>query len=199
VQEDELIFEPLIMGAPWVKGIDEALRERLIFYRYDYYEQYIEDVDEFSAIEPVSYDIDWSPMQRISEAAFKRCITKLLADTPSKDWGGERSDHFCAHLHLKGKRTTAAFVLKGPARFRPMTPAHLGKNGDQIYRLDSEPADLLILQHCHEIQPPVRATLRAFAVQPSKPRRFMIIDGRDSFRLLTAYGLVNEALQFSDL
>ena len=31
----------------------------------------------------------------------------------------------------------------------------LGKNGDQIDRLCTEPAELLVLQHCHQIKPSV--------------------------------------------
>ena len=62
------------------------------------------------------------------------------------------------------------------------------------FRLAAEPADVLILQHCHEIGSAVRATLRSFAVQPSRARRYCLIDGRDSFRLLTAYSLVDKAL-----
>jgi hypothetical protein len=123
----DLVLEPFVMGAPWVEGIDPALRQQLIFHRYTFYEQYIEDVEEFAEVKKIPHDIDWSPMQRISEKAFKSCIAGLLSDTPSKDWGGERSDHFCSHLHLRGHRATAAFLFKGPARFRPMTAAHLGK------------------------------------------------------------------------
>jgi hypothetical protein len=37
VQEHDLILEPLVMGAPWVEGIDEGLREKLILYRYNFY------------------------------------------------------------------------------------------------------------------------------------------------------------------
>jgi hypothetical protein len=59
------------MGAPWVKGIEAALREKLVFSRYNFYEQYIEDVDEFSKVKQVPNDIDWSPMGRILEGAFK--------------------------------------------------------------------------------------------------------------------------------
>jgi hypothetical protein len=36
---------------------------------------------------------------------------------------------------------------------------HLGKNNDQIVRLSREPADVLIVQHSHEILPAVRETL----------------------------------------
>lgn len=75
-----------------------------------------------------------------------------------------------------------------------MTLNHLGKNNDQIVRLAHVPASLLVVQHCHDIGPEVRETLRAFAVQPSNPRRYCFIDGRDSLRLLRAYGLYDKAV-----
>jgi hypothetical protein len=92
-------------------------------------------------------------MRHISEAAVKACFSRLLADAAAKDWGGETSDFFTAHLHLGGIRMTAAFLLKGPARFERMTLRHLGKNSDQIVRLADEPAEVLIVQHCHDITP----------------------------------------------
>ncbi|OFX15941.1 MAG: hypothetical protein A2Z18_00045 [Armatimonadetes bacterium RBG_16_58_9] len=75
---------------------------------------------------------------------------------------------------------------------------HLGKNNDQIVRLSHEPADVLFVQHCHDILPAVRETLRAFAVQPSNPRRYCLIDGRDSLRLLCAHGLYETAVELSE-
>jgi hypothetical protein len=116
-----------------------------------------------------------------------------------KDWGGEQADHYSAHLHLDGRPTTAGFLFKGPARFRPMGLNSLGKNNDQIYRLAQLPANLLVVQHCHEILPPVRATLRAFAVQPGNPRRYCLMDGRDSLRLLRAYNKLDRARELSAL
>jgi len=103
------------------------------------------------------------------------CVAELLGDTSAKDWGGETSDYYTSHLRLHGRRVTAAFLLKGPARFEPMGLNHLGKNNDQIVRLADEPADVLIVQHCHDILPAVRKTLRAFSVQPSRSRRYCLI------------------------
>lgn len=74
---------------------------------------------------------------------------------------------------------------------------HLGKNNDQIFRLAQAPAGLLVVQHCHEIQEPVRATLRAFAVQPGAVRRYCLIDGKDSLRLLIAYDKLDRARELS--
>jgi hypothetical protein len=90
---------------------------------------------------------------------------------------------------------TAAFLFKGPAPFAPMGLNQLGKNNDQIVRLASETADVLFVQHSHEILRAVRQTLRVFAVQPSRPRRYCLVDGRDTLRLLQAYGLLEKAME----
>jgi hypothetical protein len=176
-----------------------AVSDRLLGRRgsYDFYEVFVEDVDEFSAVREVPTPSDFSVMEGISESAFKACLGEILGDATGKDWGGEISDHFAAHVHLGGKATTAAFLLKEPARFAPMGLNHLGKNNDQIFRLAQEPAQLLVVQHAHEITTPVRGTLRAFAVQPGAPRRYCLIDGRDSLRLLTAYDKVERAMELS--
>lgn len=190
-----LVFEPLIIGGPWLNPPPQGVNFDTMWLHYAFFEHFVEDIDEFREVQKVPHELDWSAMKHIRESAFKTCICEILGDQAKADWGGERSDHFSSHLHVQGRRMTAAFVFKGPgAGFAEMEPRHLGKNGDQIFRLASEPAELLIVQHCHNIGPAVRATLRAFAVQPSRARRYCIIDGRDSFRLLSAYGLVQRAL-----
>ena len=168
-----------------------------MWFRYQHFENYIEDFDEFAKVRDVKTPKSCELMRKISETAFKQCLTKILGDEASKDWGGESSDHFTQHIHLKGKRLTAAFLLKGPARFGPMGLNKLGKNNDQIVRLSHEPAEVLFVQNCHEILPQVHETLRAFTVQPGQPRRYCLIDGRDSVRLLRAYGLLQHALKLS--
>lgn len=152
-----LIFEPLLMGAPWLSSkTDVDPFPGPEWYGHAFFENFIDDVDDFSAVRDVPIPSDFLVMRDISEAAFKQCLTEILGDTARSDWCGEMSDHFAAHLHLCGRRTTAAFLLKGPTNFTPMGLNHLGKNNDQIYRLAQTPAGLLMVQHCHEIQEPVR-------------------------------------------
>jgi len=193
--EDSVVIEPIVIGGPWIP--DDGASFDTMWWAYDYFENFIEDVDEFSRVREVDTPKDCAIMKGISENAFKQCLASIIGGDTPKDWGGETSDFYSSHLHLNGRRTTGAFLLKGPARFAPMSLAHLGKNNDQIVRLASEPAQLLIVQHSHEILSAVRATLRAFAVQPCRPRRFCLIDGRDSLRLLQAYDLVDHALELS--
>ena len=191
------IFDPLVMGAPWLRAKEEIPTFDIMWYGYNFFENFVEDFDEFTKVKETSVPSDVEPMRHISENAFKQCLAEILGDAVHNDWGGETSDFYTAHIHLNGKPQTAAFLLKGPARFTPMSLNHLGKNNDQIVRLAKEPVGVLFVQHCHDVTPPVRETLRAFAVQPGNPRRFCIIDGRDSSRLLKAYDLYDKALELS--
>jgi len=153
-------------------------------------EVFVDTIDSFHEVQRVKArdkkQIDM--LRKISEAQVKQAFAEIINEpTVPNDWGGERSDLFTTALKLGGRRITAAFAFKGPAKFHPMTMADLGKNGDQIDRLFSEPADLLILQHCHEITPPVRGAMRAYAQQMGRPRLFCLIDGYDTARIFTAY------------
>jgi hypothetical protein len=69
-----------------------------------------------------------------------------------------------------------------------MTIAMLGKNGDQLQRLASSPAEVLVVQHCHEIRPEVISMLQSLASDMRNIRRFMVIDGYDTHALMHASG-----------
>ena len=191
---ETLEIEPLIIGFPWLANPSEMDEFAIEYFGNSFYEHFVEDFDEFARVLDVPPAEGPEPMQFVSELAFKNCLATILGDSAPKDWGGETSDYFSSHLHLQGRRVSGAFVLKGPAKFAPMKLSHLGKNNDQILRLSREPGDVLFVQHCHDIGTDVRETLRAFAVQPSRPRRYCLIDGRDSLRLLRAFGMYERAV-----
>lgn len=192
---DRLIFHPLIIGFPYLKDVETG---DLSWTRYsDYYNLHLEDFDEFSRVKDHQIPDQFEAMKEIKEHVFKTGLGKILHESTPKDWGGEASDFLTSHLHINGKRIRAAFLLKGPAKFSPMTVKHLGKNGDQIVRLAHEPADVLIVQHCHDITSAVIKTLKVFATQPSNPRFYCLVDGRESLRLLNAYGLTEWAVNES--
>lgn len=149
-------------------------------------------IDQFSLIHELREKEDAPPnleiMKSISEDCVKNAIAEIINESYiPKDWGGEKSDLFSTNISVSGKRMSAAFLLKGPAKFSPMKMTHLGKNGDQIDRLFSEPADILFLQHCHSVTTAVRSTMRAFASRVHDLRYFCIIDGYDTLRILKAY------------
>jgi hypothetical protein len=148
-------------------------------------------IDNFDSIrnEQVPRVNDLKQLWRIPEVAFKQSLCEIIGEPEvQKDWGGERSDVFTTHVRLDGREVAAAFLLKGPggvAAPAKMTFRQLGKNGDQIDRLFSEPADILFLQYCAGVMPAVRNTMRAYAMERQK--KFCVIDGYSTIRLLRAY------------
>lgn len=152
------------------------------------------DIKQFAGM-----DQEWMPTKKefdrlrlFPEQAVKELICRLLGEfeVPS-DWGGEECDVFSANLTVEGARKTGAFLLKGPAKFHPMTPKDCGKNGDQIYRLFNIPAHVYVVQHCHFIGAAVRKTVEAFAMGRnfSAPCRYVLMDGIVTARLLRTHGL----------
>jgi len=138
-------------------------------------------------------DFDWTPtaaqfakLRDIPEQEVKKALAALLGEIEvAKDWGGEENDLFSGNLIVGRRRRTAAFLLKGPARFHEMRLADCGKNGDQIYRLFHAPAEVFVVQHCHKISPAVRRTVEAFTLgQYARGARYLLIDGYDSCRIL---------------
>jgi len=153
-----------------------------------------EEIEQFAGM-----DETWNPsvaefkrMTAVPEQEVKELICHLLGEhsVPS-DWGGEESDVLSANLVIDGCRHLGAFLLKGPARFHPMKPTDLGKNGDQLYRLFNIPAQIYVVQHCHDIGAAVRKQAEAFALARSfvAPCRIVFMDGLTTARLLRANGL----------
>jgi hypothetical protein len=122
--------------------------------------------------------------ERLVKAAFAGIIGEPFVPL---DWAGESSDLLSPRFLVMEKQMAAAFLFKGPARFRPLQVADLGKNGDQISRLFGEPADFFVLQHCHKVTAAVRHHMRAFATRVGRLRPFGILDGADTARILMAY------------
>lgn len=186
-------IEPIVIGSPWLDHPRNEGGSEAIWLGHDYGEITPEDIEQFADMKNVTVaDADeWmSVMARVPEQHVKTSIAALLKEPPKADWGGEENDHFSASVTVAGRTRTAAFLLKGPTNFREMTPAMCGKNGDQIYRLSNSGADISVVQHSHLIGSAVRATLRSFIVQPGRSRKFCIMDGQATYRLLKAYNLL---------
>lgn len=194
VSDREIVARPLIIGDPtYQHQFNKDVGVDLLFHGWTWYEVFAGDISEFSRCKEVTMSDgdEWSNVMRsLSEQDVKHRLCGILGDLPKLDWAGEQDDHFAASLHLGAQQITAAFILKGPATFREMTPDLLGARADQIYRLACTPAQMLVVQHCHHIGEAVRATLRAFAVTPHNPRRYCLIDGKETYRILKAYGQI---------
>ena len=160
-------------------------------YWQNHLELHIDEIDNFSNVRNFKRRLtkkSLDTLKKIPEKDVKQAFARIIGEPHvPKDWGGESSDLFSTHVTVDGKRISTAFAFKGPSKFRPMAMAELGKNGDQISRLFSEPADLYVLQHCHQVTNDVRATMRAFSQQMGRTRLFCIVDGFDTIRVLETY------------
>lgn len=150
-------------------------------------------IDQFKGVD---FDMGLTPtdlkvLRDVSEEQVKNWFADIIKepDRP-KDWGGEQFDLWTSRMTIEGEHHTAAIMFKGPAAFAPMKISHLGKNGDQIDRIAQTAADLLVVQHCHSVTAPVHNMLHAYASQPGNLRRYMVIDGFDTIRILRHYGHV---------
>lgn len=151
----------------------------------------IDDVDSFSKVRKIKSQAKRLPAS-MSERQFNDGVKAIIGETGTfKDWGGETSDLYSTRLRLNGKRLRVAFGFKGPGLTVPLVPSRLGKNGDQMERLFSEPADVFFVQHWREIMPSIMRMMRVFAVDKAlstgKPVYYGLIDGHDSNRLRLAY------------
>jgi hypothetical protein len=154
---------------------------------------YPSDIGQFSGIDFASplRQAELEAVLRVPEDTVKRAFAGLIGESyVSKDWGGERSDLYTSRVFARGRQVSAAWLFKGPGYPRAMDVKALGKNGDQIDRLFTEPAELLVLQHCHQIKPSVVGMMDTYAHDARRPRSYMIIDGADTGRILSSLGLL---------
>ena len=192
---DRFEIEPLVIGAPWFdhwrNGSDS---ETLMWLGSSFGEIQPEDIDQFSEMSQVEVGSaeEWKDaMSALPESRVKEAFAGLLSEPTKKDWGGEFDDHFSGNVSVRGRRRTAAFLLKGPSSFREMTLEMCGKRADQIHRMVDSDADISVVQHAHLIGAVVRRTLRELTVRPGDSRRkYCLIDGQATYRILKAYSLL---------
>ncbi|MCC4295199.1 hypothetical protein [Brevundimonas aurantiaca] len=154
---------------------------------------HIEQIDTFAAARNVKPPkaAELARLREIPEDVVKAAFADIIGEPfVPKDWGGETSDLQTSQVHIEGTRVPSAFIFKGPALKGPLHPGNMGKRGDQLLRAFREPANLIVIQHCDKIENTVVTTAEAFAIDPSRPRRFCIIDGGDTWRILKAYGKI---------
>lgn len=197
-EKNQYLIEPLVIGSPWFdhpRNGSEKIRAFLMWSGRELGEILPEDIDQFSRMKEVviGNEGEWKDaMRELPESKVKESICKLLHEPPKKDWGGEINDHYSGNVSLKGRRRTAAFLLKGANPFREMTLDMCGKRSDQIHRLVRSNADISIVQHSHLIGSVVRETLRNLVIYPGGSRRkYCLIDGLATYRILKAYSFLD--------
>lgn len=151
----------------------------------------VDDIDSFREVRKIS-TIDGSlSLAALPESKVKAAIQKIIGETHTfKDWGGEKNDLYTNKLKYKGKRRTAAFALKGKGTKGTLTPAKMGKNGDQIARLLGSSAEIYFVVYHGKIDESITSQLEAFALGRAlggKTVGYGVVDGDDLNRLYQAY------------
>lgn len=149
-------------------------------------------IDDFPVFSKVKKVRSVPSIALLPERRLKSGMARILGEKGRfQDWGGERSDLNTTRVLMEGKRREAAFAFKGPGTRGVLTPAKMGKNGDQIQRLVLSPAEIFIIQYQGQIAESVREQLAQLAQLKSyfeeKKVWYGIIDGQDTKRLIAAY------------
>ena len=151
----------------------------------------IESIDQFSKVTKIKKT---QPLKPLPEKNFKNGLKRIFDENRDfPDWPGERNDFYTDKLKINGRRFPAAFALKGPGvGVKKAVPGKWGKHGNQIQRLASSPAQVLMLQFEGEIDEYSREQLKKFAQlkahQETEDIFFGFIDDADSARIRRAYG-----------
>jgi hypothetical protein len=149
----------------------------------------VDDIDSFAKVRGLTSNEN---LLDIEEQRLKDGLQKILGEQGTfQDWGGELDDLFSTRLILGGRRKSAAFGLKGKGTRGILTPKKMGKRGDQIQRLFRAPADVFLVQYWGQIDESIIEQMKHFAIAKSvlEARKiyYGVIDGQDTFRILTAY------------
>jgi len=149
----------------------------------------VDDIDSFAKVRKVKKAAGALTMK---ERTFKNGVQRIIGQQGTfKDWGGETSDLYTTRLRLAGGRKAAALAFKGKGLKGLLTPARMGKNGDQIQRLFIEDADVFLVQYGGQIAPTVIQQMATYAQAKSLATgrliRYGTLDGEDSARLVAAY------------
>jgi hypothetical protein len=125
----------------------------------------------------------------MSEEDVKNAFAAIIGEPfIPKDWGGEKSDLQTNHLVVRGEPQSAAFIFKGPGMPGELHPSRMGRRGDQLVRAFEEPVEIVVIQHHSKIANSVVRMAEALASDAARPRRYCVLDGADTARILKAYG-----------
>ncbi|MGV3713455.1 hypothetical protein [Pseudolysinimonas sp.] len=188
IEPKSVELRPVAIG--W-RGIGLSADERKLRMFNDRRDRHPSEIDQFAGIDWTSR-ISSAVMKKVAdtpEAVVKAAVADLLAqDFVPMDWGGERSDMFTSNTRMGGRFVRSAWLLKGKSVKHPMRIADLGKNGDQLDRLFTEPAELYVVQSNQPIATDVRSMLDRCVHDYRSPSLGMVVDGDSTARILKLHG-----------
>ncbi len=187
VKDDLISATALVMGTPTFTHFrNHGATLDFADHAADWFETWPEDIDELAACAEIAPPAaaEWRrALENISCEAVCRALAEILDGTRLPGQADAGSRMIACGAHRAGAEAPTAVAVAADGGAGQLGPAVLAALG-------ATPAELWIVQHCHTIGPAVREMVRAFAVRPHAPRRFCLIDGADTWRILTAYGKI---------
>jgi len=183
----------------FIRGL-EAIRQSSLSQYTDLPMQdrlYVEDIDSFQKVRDVNPAMVAGFLENgflsWTEDQVQIALEQILSvPFHKKDWGGEVNDLYTANVIVNSSPRATGFLLKGPGiGKKEMVIADCGKNGDQLVRLFTTPADLFVIQYVGPISEMLIIDVQGKVTElksKGKTTHFLIIDGQDTARLLHAYG-----------
>jgi len=149
----------------------------------------IDEIEAFAAVKGAA--VATVDLKTVREEEIKRFLHLIIGEmNESKDWGGEKNDIYTSRLQFRGSRRTAAFALKGRATQGPLTPAKMGRNGDQVGRLMNSEASVFFVVYHGKVHEAIHEQMRAHGLGRALAGNrvyYCVIDGQDVARLVGAY------------
>jgi len=149
------------------------------------------DLDGFAAgarVAPVDELVWREALGRHPPQIVDETLVGLLNPAPAPATRDDWVDITFAETTLAGKPVGIAMLrLDHPAN-ETLDAGILFEAGNALARLAQTPADVLVVQHAGALADDVRPALRKAATSAEAPRRYCLIDGGDTYRILKAAG-----------
>ena len=150
----------------------------------------IQEIDNFSKIKnmkSMNYNLERN------EDDIKELFKKIAGEKGRfTDWPGEKND-LLTYLTMNGKKILVAFAFKGKSKklIKKLRPMDMGKNGDQVERLFTSPAEVFFVQFVGQIDDSMLNTMEQQSALKSyytgKKIYYGVIDGSDTEKIFSKY------------
>lgn len=151
----------------------------------------IQEIDNFSKIKKMkSMEYDLEKNEDDIKELFKKIAGEKGIFT---DWPGEKND-LLTYLTMNRKKFLVAFAFKGKSKktIKKLRPMDMGKNGDQVERLFSSPAEIFFVQFVGQMHELMLSEMEKQSILKSyytgKKIYYGTIDGNDTLKIFAKYG-----------
>ena len=138
---------------------------------------------------PEAETIKAAMVQEGTKKVYYKMLSLLTKKEVSK-WNFIWPDIALVEAKLLGKSLKAAILNVNLDAKKTLTLSALNHADNALIRLSQTGADLLIIQHSGPIDVKIYKILKTIATPPHNPRRFCLVDGSFSWKILRGAGLL---------